>query len=112
GEALQRIFTAHLRLEEDVQRPPARLPPSRHQARPRYSPVRVSTFTFSPVVMNSGTLISAPVSRVAGLVPPVERSPCRPGSVCATVSSTEAGSSTYSAVPSLNATVTIVFSNM
>ena len=33
----------------------------------------MSTFSFSPVVMNSGTWISAPVSSVAGLVPPVER---------------------------------------
>ena len=41
----------------------------------------MSTLTFSPVVTNSGTWISAPVSSVAGLVPPVERSPCRPGSV-------------------------------
>ena len=49
--------------------------------RPRYSPDSVETFTFSPVVMNSGTWICLPVSKVAGLVPPVERSPCRPGSV-------------------------------
>src|SRR5690348_1849152 len=50
--------------------------------------------------MNSGTWIVAPVSSVAGLVPPVERSPCRPGSVCAMTSSTAAGMSTYSGVPS------------
>src|SRR5699024_4790678 len=48
--------------------------------RERYSPVRVSTLTTLPVSRNSGTWISAPDSRVAGLVPPVERSPCRPGS--------------------------------
>ncbi len=47
--------------------------------------------------MNSGTWISAPVSRVAGLVPPVERSPCSPpGSVCWTTSSIVTGSSTNS----------------
>ena len=34
-----------------------------------------------PVAMNRGTAISAPVSSVAGLVPPVDRSPCTPGSV-------------------------------
>ena len=49
--------------------------------RPRYDESRVSTLTFSPVVMKSGTAIVWPVSSVAGLVPPVERSPCRPGSV-------------------------------
>src|ERR1700733_5370542 len=54
--------------------------------------------------MNSGTWICAPVSSVAGLVPPVDRSPCRPGSVWLTVSSTAAGSSTYSGTPSLKAT--------
>jgi len=42
----------------------------------------------------SGTAICAPVSRVAGFVPPVERSPCRPGSVWVTSRTTEAGSST------------------
>ena len=30
--------------------------------------------TFSPLTMNSGTWISLPVSRRAGLVPPLERS--------------------------------------
>ena len=49
--------------------------------RPRYEESRVSTLIFSPVVMKSGTLTVAPVSTVAGLVPPVERSPWRPGSV-------------------------------
>ena len=73
--------------------------------------MRVSTLTFSPVEMNSGTWICAPVSSVAGLVPPVDRSPCRPGSVCAMTSSTAAGRSTYSAVPSLNAIVTVWFSS-
>jgi hypothetical protein len=54
----------------------------------------VSTLTFSPWLMNSGTWISWPVSRVAGLVRPVALSPARPGSVNVTTSSTEAGSST------------------
>ena len=51
----------------------------------------MSTLTFSPVVMNSGTLIVWPVSSRAGFVPPVERSPCSPGSVYSMRSSTEAG---------------------
>src|SRR5579863_2337678 len=78
-----------------------------HQARPRYWPVLVSTLILSPVEMNSGTWIVAPVSSVAGLVPPVDRSPCTPGSVWLMVSSTAAGRSTYSGTPSLNATVTV-----
>ncbi|SLB95779.1 Uncharacterised protein [Mycobacteroides abscessus subsp. abscessus] len=61
--------------------------------------------------MKSGTLISAPVSRVAGLVPPVERSPCRPGSVCLTTSSTVTGSSTKRGTSSWVATWTAMFSS-
>ena len=49
--------------------------------RPRYDESRVSTLTFSPCVMNSGTWISWPVSSVAGLVRPVALSPATPGSV-------------------------------
>src|SRR5579864_8241909 len=78
-----------------------------HQARPRYWPVLVSTFIFSPVEMNSGTWIVAPVSSVAGLVPPVERSPCTPESVWLMVSSAAAGRSTYSFSTALTATVTV-----
>lgn len=52
--------------------------------------MRVSTLIFSPVVMKSGTWIWWPVSSVAGLVPPVERSPWTPGSVSWTTSSTAA----------------------
>ena len=45
-----------------------------------YSPERVSTLTLSPMSTKSGTLIVAPVSSVAGLVPPPEAvSPRRPG---------------------------------
>ena len=55
--------------------------------------------------MNSGTWISAPVSTVAGLVPALERLPCRPGSVWVTVSTTDAGSSTESGVPSWKETM-------
>ena len=63
------------------------------------------TLTFSPSPMNSGTWISAPVSTVAGFVPAFERLPCRPGSVCVTVRTTDAGSSTESGWPSWNETM-------
>ncbi|CPU65806.1 Uncharacterised protein [Mycobacteroides abscessus] len=53
----------------------------------------MSTFTLVPCSRKSGTWICAPVSSVAGLVPPVERSPCRPGSVYVISRTTEAGSS-------------------
>src|SRR5262249_28176184 len=76
-----------------------------HQARPRSRPSRVSTLIFSPVEMNSGTATVAPVSTVAGLVPPVDRSPCNPGSVYVISSTTLVGSSTYSGTPSCVATV-------
>ena len=59
-----------------------------------YSPVRVSTLMRSPWLTNSGTWTMRPVSRVAGLRAPETRSPCRPGSVSVTVSSTAAGRST------------------
>src|SRR5213078_4443000 len=67
--------------------------PAGHQApaaatRPRYSPVRVSTLTMSPSLRNSGTSTTAPVSSVAGFVPPCAVSPRTPGSVLATASST------------------------
>jgi hypothetical protein len=59
-----------------------------------YSPERVSTLIRSPWFTNSGTWTTRPVSSVAGLRAPETRSPCRPGSVSVTVSSTEAGTST------------------
>ncbi len=40
------------------------------QTRLRYSPVLVSIWTLSPWFTNSGTLICAPVSTVAGFVAP------------------------------------------
>ena len=61
--------------------------------------------------MNSGTLIVAPVSRVAGLVPALDRSPCKPGSVWVTTSSTVTGSSRYSGALSWKATCTGMLSN-
>src|SRR5690606_25679928 len=60
-------------------------------ARPKYSPVRVSTRTTSPIFINKGTLTTAPVVRVAGLVPPWAVSPFKPGSVCTTSNSTWLG---------------------
>ena len=55
-----------------------------------YSPERVSTFTLSPISTNSGTWIVAPVSSVAGLLPPpLAVSPRRPGSVWETSRTTE-----------------------
>jgi len=56
--------------------------------------------------MNSGTCTIASVSTVAGLVPPVDRSPCRPGSVYVISRITLVGSSMYSGTPSCTATVT------
>ena len=57
-----------------------------------YEPERVSTLTRSPMFTNSGTLTVAPVSSVAGLLPPPDAvSPRTPGSVCVTSSSTDAG---------------------
>ena len=38
-----------------------------------YSHVRVSILILSPVLMNRGTLISAPVSTVAGFVSRIEK---------------------------------------
>src|SRR2546428_3615639 len=77
-----------------------------HQAlaaatRPRYSPVRVSTFTMSPSLRKSGTKTTAPVSSVAGFVPPCAVSPRTPGSVLAIASSTKFGSSTATGRPSM-----------
>src|SRR5437868_2727972 len=43
------------------------------QTRVRYSPVRVSTLTRSPVSTNSGTWTTAPVSSVAGFLAPDTR---------------------------------------
>ena len=68
-------------------------------ARSRYSPTRVSTRMRSPGLMNSGTLISAPVSRVAGLVALVAVLPAKPGSVSVTSSSTNVGGSTRNTLP-------------
>src|SRR5262245_22776122 len=69
--------------------------------RPRYSPVRVSTFTTSPSLRNSGTCTTEPVSRVAGFVPPCAVSPRTPGSVLTIASSTKFGSSTAVGTPSM-----------
>src|SRR4030095_8900295 len=105
AEHLEPVTAAHVGLVEDVDGALAGLGSGCHDGcagralddaqltRRRYRPSRVSPFSCSPVVMNSGTWIWAPVSSVAGLVPPVERSPCRPGSGCSTSSPMVPGSS-------------------
>ena len=56
-----------------------------------YEPERVSTLTRSPMFTNRGTFTVAPVSSVAGLLPPpLAGSPRTPGSGCVTSSSTDA----------------------
>ena len=75
-----------------------------------YEPERVSTLTLSPMFTNSGTWIVAPVSSVAGLLPPPEAvSPRTPGSVCVTSSSTEAESWTSDGWSSMNSRSTDSF---
>src|SRR5262245_25689634 len=69
-------------------------------ARLRYSPLRVSTATISPMPMNGGTLIFRPVSNVAGLVCAAAVAPFTLGSVSTTFNSTVAGSSRLIGVPS------------
>ena len=49
----------------------------------RYSPVLVSILITSFISTKRGTLTTAPVSTVAGLVAPVAVSPLNPGSVSA-----------------------------
>src|SRR4030095_1512973 len=93
----------------------ARARSARHQrpavaTRPRYSPVRVSTFTTSPTFRNRGTWTTAPVSSVAGFVPPWAVSPRTPGSVRAMASSTKLGRSTATGAPATYRTSTSAFS--
>src|SRR5699024_12564948 len=71
-----------------------------HQARPRYSPVRVSTRTTSPSSTNRGMLTVAPDSSSAGFVPPETVSPRTPGSVRVIFSSMMLGTDTLSGLPS------------
>src|SRR5437879_13073781 len=65
----------------------------RTHALPANSRFSVDTFTFSPSLMKRGTRISRPVSSRAALVPPPDASPRTAGSVWATTSSTNIGSS-------------------
>ena len=53
----------------------------------------------SPSVINSGTRTTAPVLRVAGLLPPCAVSPFRPGSVSVISSSIKLGGVTASGAP-------------
>ena len=47
--------------------------------------------TISPSDRKSGTLTTAPVERIAGLLPPAAVSPFTPGSVCSILKSTKIG---------------------
>src|SRR5947209_17976938 len=67
--------------------------PAPYFARLRYSPVRVSTATISPMLTNGGTVILRPVSSVAGLYCAAAVAPLTDGSVSVTFSSTVAGRS-------------------
>src|SRR5690242_19447937 len=67
---------------------------SAHRTRSTYALVRVSIFITVPTSRYSGTLIVAPVSTTAGLVPPEAVSPRTPGSASTTLSSIKIGSST------------------
>src|SRR6516162_4390449 len=73
-------------------------------ARLRYSPVRVSTATISPMLTNGGTVILRPVSSVAGLNWAAAVAPLTDGSVSLTWSSTVAGRSREIGLPSYNTT--------
>src|SRR5262245_27433498 len=83
-----------------------------HQSftRPRYSPVRVSTDTFSPMPTKGGTWIFRPVSSVAGLYWAAAVAPFRAGSVSVTVRVTVAGSSMLRALLSWKVTEALSFS--
>ena len=72
--------------------------------------MRVSTRTLSPMFTNSGTLTWAPVSSVAGFVPPPEAvSPRRPGSVSVTSRSTALGICRSAGWPSIDSSSTSSF---
>ena len=76
------------------------LPPLRRgPTRSRYCPVRVSILIVSPTLMNSGTLMVAPVAILAGLVAPVAVSPRKPGSVSTIFCSMKFGRVTPTARP-------------
>ena len=74
--------------------------------------MRVSILMTSPTLMNSGTLIVAPVEIFAGLVAPVAVSPAKPGSVDTIACSMKFGSETPTARPLKNSTSTLMFSGM
>ena len=61
--------------------------------------MRVSTFTHSPSLMKSGTLTTAPVESLAGLVAPLAVSPLMPGSLSVICRTTLGGSSMPMALP-------------
>ena len=78
-------------VRDEIWLPPSSLSSPRIAAqppRPRYSPVRVSTRAMTPASRCSGTWITWPVERVAGLVRPVAELPRTPGAVSVIGSST------------------------
>ena len=64
-----------------------------------YSPVLVSIRISSPSSINKGTLISAPVSKVAGFNVFVAVLPLKPGSVFVTFKTTKFGGSIPKILP-------------
>src|SRR5262249_58800453 len=76
----------------------------------RYSPVRVSIRSTSPMLMNGGTVIFSPVSVIAGLYWAAAVAPFTDGSVWTTFCSTVGGSSMSRGLPSYIVSLTVSFS--
>src|SRR5580704_12952183 len=72
------------------------------QARSMYLPVRVSIFSFSPVLMNSGAWTTMPVSIVTGFCTLLAESPRMPSGASVTVNTTLDGNSMETALSSTN----------
>ena len=70
----------------------------------------MSILILSPLFINNGTVIIAPVSTLAGLLAPVAESPLTPGSVSTTSSSTKFGALTWNALPAWNLIIALSFS--
>ena len=75
-----------------------------------YSQVLVSILILSPISIKSGTLISAPVSSIAGFVAFVAVFPANPGSVSVTSRSTKLGGSIANTFPLYDQTLHTIFS--
>jgi hypothetical protein len=79
-------------------------------ARLRYEPSRVSTWMTSPVLINDGTVIFRPVSRVAGFYCAAAVAPFTEGSVSMTFSSMVLGNSRLNGLSAWNVTLASSFS--